>query len=145
VTISGISLTNDNGWEGLRVESNGAVSLNGLDASNNRLSGARISGASAKLSNLNLSGNGDDGLNLETTGAVTIEALRAWKNQDTGATINTQGNSLTIKNSSFLCNEVYGLAYVNDPEIVFTAINNAYQKNGRNYPDGRDNVVIVTP
>ena len=145
VTLSGISQTNNNGYEGLRVESNGAVSLSGLDACSNGLSGARISSASAKLSLLNLSGNGDDGLNLATSGAATIDALRAWNNKDCGAYVDTNGFSLSVKNSSFLRNGTYGLAYVNDPAIVLTAIANAYQKNGDNYPDGRDNLVAIIP
>jgi len=145
VTVSGINQTNNNGWEGLRAESNGVLSLSGLDACGNGFSGAAISSAGAKLSLLNLSGNGDDGLNLETSGAVVIDALRAWNNKDCGAYVDTNGFSLSVKNSSFLRNGTYGLAYVNDPAIVLTAIANAYQKNGGNYADGRDNLVAIIP
>jgi hypothetical protein len=145
MTLAGINQTNNNGWEGLRAESYGVLSLSGLDACGNGFSGARISGAGANLSLLNLSGNGGDGLNLETSGAVAIDALRAWNNKDCGAYLDTNGFSLSVKNSSFLRNGTYGLAYVNDPAIVLTAANNAYQRNGDNYPDGRDNLVAIIP
>lgn len=145
VTLAGINQTNNNGWEGLRAESNGVLSLSGLDACGNGFSGARISGAGANLSLLNLSGNGDDGLNLATSGAVAIDALRAWNNKDCGAYVDTNGASLTVKNSSFLRNGRYGLAYAKYPAIAFTAANNAYQRNGDNYPDGRDNLVAIIP
>jgi hypothetical protein len=145
VTLGGISQTNNNGYEGLRVESNGAVSLSGLDACGNGFSGVSVIGAGAKLSLLNLSGNGVDGLNLATSGAVAIDALRAWNNKVCGAYVETNGASLTVKNSSFLRNGIYGLAYMNDPAITFTAANNAYQRNGDNYPDGRDNLVAIIP
>ena len=144
VTIKGINMASENGWEGLRIDSDDVVNLNELDASRNGLSGARIHSLSAKLSDLTLSNNGGDGLHLETFLDATVDNLRAWSNQDCGAYFNTNGANLTVKNSSFLANGVYGLAYMNDPEIVFTAFRNSYQINGGNYPDGRYNLVALT-
>jgi hypothetical protein len=92
VTISGINLFNDNGYEGLKIESRGAVTLYNVTANNNGYTGDHggvfITNDydAAKQMAVTLNGynmfndNSNTGLSVESFGAVTLNNVTAVDN-----------------------------------------------------------------
>ncbi|BBB47180.1 right-handed parallel beta-helix repeat-containing protein [Pelolinea submarina] len=151
VTITGTNQAVGNGWDGLNINTNGSVKVQSFTAYNNLLSGLNIiangQGTAVSLSNLYLSYNNENGLKIESNGAVSASNLNTWSNQDSGAYIDTNGYDLSMSNSSIFLNGIYGLVYVNSPEILFKNINNYFRCNGRNFYSSldRDNIVALVP
>ncbi len=113
VTLTGVNWFGSNEWSGLRIFSDGVISLANVTASNN-LGGDGIFVDNAadptKPQAVILSGttkaksNFDDGLDINTYGAVTIAGIIATDNGDFGAYITKYGGSsaafLTITGTS---------------------------------------------
>ena len=91
ITISGTNGSLGNGWEGLRVFTDGTVSISNLEANNNGQDGIRIVANTAlktvTLTNIVALWNGISGLDMEmtrggTNGITTLNNVRAWFNND---------------------------------------------------------------
>jgi len=147
VTLSGTNGSGGNGWEGLRIITDGTVSVSNLEANNNGQDGIWIVANTAlkavTLNNIVAMWNGINGLNLNTHGITTLNNVRAWFNTEDGANVDTNGYRLTLLNSSFICNDDDGFAYmgyINTPPMlpfVFTNTNNIFLGNGD------DNLVVL--
>ena len=131
-------VTSDNGWEGLRIETFGAVNINTLEANRNGQDGIRIAagglGKPVTLANIVAMWNEISGLELEvdggTNGITTLNNVRAWFNTEDGANVNTNGNKLTLMNSSFMCNADDGFVYWGFPApFAFINTNNIFLAN----------------
>ena len=134
ILINGTNGSGGNGWEGLRVMTDGAVTISNLEANNNGQDGLWITANTAlkavTLNNIVAMWNSINGLNLTTHGITTLNNVRAWFNGNDGANVNTNGYNLNVLNSSFICNDHFGLAYANLPVVFFTNTNNIYLCNG---------------
>jgi hypothetical protein len=129
------------GWQfegfGLQVITTGGIDLDGVEANDNYLFGASLTGVTVDVSNSSFSQNDSDwpeeltgsGLQVTGTGNVTLASVTANNNQLFGANIQTTG-AVTITDSFFNGNtsyaysttgeriyEGYGLNIVTDLEV----------------------------
>ena len=77
------------------------------------------------LTNIVAMWNGISGIEMQmdggTHGITTLNNVRAWFNTQDGINVDTNGYSLTLLNSSFMCNDDDGFVYWdNDAPFVFT-------------------------
>ena len=92
--MTGTNITNNNGREGLYIETNGVVNLANLEASYNgyRSDGSSSSvnilahgiGQAVTLTNVRAMHNYRDGITLDVNGITTFNNVRAWLNGDWG-------------------------------------------------------------
>ena len=104
ITMSGANVANNNGYEGLRIETNGAVNiLSSLEASNNshrvdpdnNLAAVRINAyglnKAVTLANITALNNGCDGLEVRSNGSATFTNVRSWMNGFDGLDVIANG------------------------------------------------------
>lgn len=128
------------GGYGLNVVSQGAVTADGVTASDNYYFGAHLEGVNVTLANGTFNGNGSGnvespigkGLEVVSTGAVTLSSITANNNQVFGASVDAVGN-VSVTNSFFNSNqgyyylngwiyEGYGLQVVTDGNIILDGV-----------------------
>jgi hypothetical protein len=139
LTIAGYNVIGGNGWEGLRVATNGAVNISNLYAGDNGQNGVRLAAygdtKTVTLSNITASNNGISGLDLEmdggTHGITILNNIRAWFNGEDGVNVDTNGYKLTLMNSTFMCNTDDGFVYWGYPApFTFVNTSNIFLGNG---------------
>jgi hypothetical protein len=136
ITITGTNIANNNGWEGLRIETLGIVSVSNLDASYNNYrdelgdlvgtltyrASVRIHadgvGKTVTLANVTALRNGLDGLVVLSNGITTFNNVRAWLNGKCGAAVDSNGHTINVLFSTFLNNDAFGFFYVDYPTII---------------------------
>jgi hypothetical protein len=88
VTINGSNLISDNKGDGLKVATNGVLSITGVRAENNMKRGlslgAYTAGKNVTLSNIISQYNSDTGVYLEALGMVTLTNVRSYLNGGDG-------------------------------------------------------------
>lgn len=88
----------DNGWSGMEIHSNGAVTMNRICNTGNGYYGAWIDNSTASAPKAvtftglaRFNGNGFDGLHVRSDGAITTMNLTAWDNGWSTAGVNING------------------------------------------------------
>jgi hypothetical protein len=119
VTLAGENAVLNNGWEGLRIDTNGAVSVTKVDSYHNGLAGMRIlantAGKTVMLKNIYLLFNGEYGLTVESNGVTTLNNVNALYNFEAGANVDTHAYNLNVLNSLFMRNFGNGMAVMGYP------------------------------
>ena len=94
---------NDNGWQGLVIDTNGTVSLNYVTAMGNGDKGIDVDNTSAATpkavtaKNLNLYNNGADGLSVLSLGNITLGGINAQGNDLNGVYLNNTAGDDRVK------------------------------------------------
>jgi hypothetical protein len=102
------------GGYGLQVVTNGLISVNAVNANNNYLYGASLSGSNVSVANSFFNNNGSTstkdatgkGLEINSTGSVSLYAIEASNNKEFGANIHAT-DRVEIYNSVFSGNVSY--------------------------------------
>ncbi len=124
------SLFNDNnGLEGLYIETDSAVSLNTITASDNGSNGVWIKNASAPVPSLvtvtgkNIfSNNANHGLYIWSIGNVTVSGSTVFNNSQIGIYVDTAG-SVTMSSNTVMGNGVEGIVIFGRTKIVLKNLN----------------------
>ncbi len=107
VTLNNITASENDVWEGIRLEDPGTVSGSNLNLTGNAWDdgiGIYDGRGAVTLSGVNASGNDFFGVNIQTNvGSVSLTNLRAAGNHLSGAAILSKG-AVTVKNSLFYKN-----------------------------------------
>ena len=128
VLIGGTNIARDNGWEGLRITTNGTVSVTNLDASYNSHRSdwtlrsifieAFGTGKAVTLTSINAQYNKGNGLELDVNGITTFNSVHAWLNGDwasysgDGVYMDSHGYAINLLNYCwFMNNADSGFAY----------------------------------
>lgn len=96
VTLTGSNTFNNNGYEGLFVQSNGVISISNLTANNNGFYGAKlwnytgVSKAVTLTGTTTTIGNSNSGLYVVSMGSITVSNLTASNNGGDGALLENQ-------------------------------------------------------
>jgi hypothetical protein len=117
---------NANGWEGLKILTNGTVNLTYLGATNNGADGIKVqSQKTVTGKNFDLYGNTGSGLRIINLGMITLSNVSAGGN-DYGLNLNTYsgtGNITLTGDNYFIDNESAGLyAYTSTGAIALSGI-----------------------
>jgi hypothetical protein len=164
VTISGTNTFKSNWFEGLKVNTYGAISLNSATANDNGLNGSgdgdgvylfNSTGTIAKGITLtgtsSFENNTDSGINADSLGAIKLNNITANSNGENGATLFnnytgvTGGITLTGANT-FNYNDDLGLSISTHGAITLNSVNASY--NGADGTGSGANIYdadIVTP
>jgi hypothetical protein len=123
VTLNGTNLFNGNGWHGLEVWSDGAITLSNITANDNTGVGAYLNNTTnmktLNLRNIILKGwgtfvnNGLNGLEFYASGSVTLSRITADGNQAAGlgtgnGVVGVAGTSITFTCGSLNLNQADG-------------------------------------
>lgn len=113
VTISGKNVFSDNGSQGLYVDTSGALAISGVLAENNGLEGlcveSRGVGKTALIKSSVLRFNGASGLYLNAYGNVTLDGVQSLLNTGSGVDIQPTDVQALIKNSVMMGNTENGI------------------------------------
>ncbi len=140
VLIAGNNIANNNGWEGLRITTNGTVSVSNLDASYNnhrcedQLRSIYIeafgTGKAVNLTNVNAQHNKGNGIQLNVHGITTFNNVHSWMNGWDGVWIDSHGYTINLVNFCwFMFNANYGFMY-NIPAPTIITTNTIFWANG---------------
>ncbi|BBB49470.1 hypothetical protein Pelsub_P2701 [Pelolinea submarina] len=131
INVSGASessrcVFNANGWEGLKILTNGTVNMNYLGATNNGSDGIKVQSQKTVTGrNFDLNGNFRSGLKITSIGMITLSNVSAGGN-DYGLNLNTYsgtGNITLTGDNYFIDNESAGLyAYTSTGAIALSGI-----------------------
>ena len=129
-----------NGWDGLRVKANGAISLMNVDAYDNAGNGAvldnyinGVGGVTIITSGLSsnwytyFGRNGSDGLQINTRGPVSLKQVGASYNGSNGLVINNLESpvkaAVSVSNGFFSRNGLRGLSIETKGTITVASVN----------------------
>ncbi len=114
VTLTGYNVFNGNGFNGLEINSRGAITLNNVTANQNGYEGAYLKNQLSTTAGISIYGsnsfslNGTNGLDVNTNGTATLNKIYADGNTTgSGAVITSAAAALTC--GSFTNNGQYGL------------------------------------
>ncbi len=132
VNVLGTNVFVDNASEGLRIESNGLVTVAGTTASHNGLQGILIlTNGAVTITGSQTNLNAWEGVLTNTAGNVILSSLVALSNGYSanlaGVNITSTAGKVTILNSSMIGNTAQGiLVDVTDPNTQFILTNTNY-------------------
>ncbi len=132
VNMLGTNVFVDNASEGLRIESNGLVTVAGTTASHNGLQGILIlTNGAITITGSQTNLNAREGVLINTAGNVILSSLIALSNGYSanlaGVNIVSTAGKVTILNSSMIGNTAQGiLVDVTDPNTQFILTNTNY-------------------
>lgn len=112
VVFTGFNVFNNNGLNGLVINSKGAVTLSNITANDNTFSGLDVNNstgtASVTLTGINtFNGNGDNGATILSSGTVNLTKVTGDENGQSGLVVSTTA-AVTITCGSFNLNNWYG-------------------------------------
>ena len=133
VTISGVAITNNNGWQGVNITTNGITLISNLETQSNGLEGLWVDGygylKGVTLNNILVQYNGSNGIYVDAIGKLTLNGVRSWFNDGSGAFLQSYHNPVSISASSFMSNGEYGAEVIHGSGL-FTNLGSIYLGNG---------------
>jgi parallel beta-helix repeat protein len=130
VTLTGTNLMTGNHYRGLVIYTTKKVSVSGVTANLNEESGIEIwnsTGVTVRNSTANQNKNG---LYIHANGNVVVDKVKSFGNSASGSYIYSYGFNVTLQNSAFIGNQMYGIEIEDLGAGVPTLKNTLYAGNG---------------